>query len=129
MFALVTIGASSTDTRAIRATSQPAPTQVKQVITLTPQAAAEVKKVASEQQMVEYWLRVGVKHDPGTDRYEYVLDVITDKPDAKDDIVQESQGVRIVVDYRSSIFLTGCEIDYRDNEKGRGFIFQNPNAK
>jgi iron-sulfur cluster assembly accessory protein len=40
----------------------------------------------------------------------------------------ESQGVKILCDGRSYMYLNGTEIDFRDEVMGRGFVFKNPNA-
>ena len=44
------------------------------------------------------------------------------------DLVVESQGVKIYVDPKSNLFLTGTQIDYTESMMGSGFQFQNPNA-
>jgi iron-sulfur cluster assembly protein len=44
------------------------------------------------------------------------------------DKVLEVDGVKVVVDEKSDMYLTGIEIDYHDGLMGRGFVFNNPNA-
>ena len=96
-------------------------------ITLTPKAAEKIKKIFAEQQMPEgSCLRVGIKGG-GCSGFSYTLDV-TDKP-AADDEVYESNGVRVVTDPKSSLYLSGTEVDYEDSLLKGGFIFNNPNAK
>lgn len=96
-------------------------------ITLTPKAAEKIKKIFAEQQMPEgSCLRVGIKGG-GCSGFSYMLDV-TDKP-AADDEVYESNGVRVVTDPKSSLYLSGTEVDYEDSLLKGGFIFNNPNAK
>ncbi len=46
-----------------------------------------------------------------------------------DDTVVEKDGVRIVVDKRSRLFLAGLTLDYTSGLNGKGFVFHNPNAK
>ena len=41
----------------------------------------------------------------------------------------ELQGVRVVVDEMSLMYLVGTEIDYVEGLQGAGFKFQNPNVK
>ena len=41
----------------------------------------------------------------------------------------ESQGLKMVVDKKSYIFLNGTVLDYTSNLMGSGFQFKNPNAK
>jgi iron-sulfur cluster assembly protein len=44
------------------------------------------------------------------------------------DRVLEVDGVKVVVDEKSNLYLDGVEIDYHDGLMGRGFVFHNPNA-
>ena len=46
-----------------------------------------------------------------------------------DDLVVESNGVKILLDSMSASVLSGTEIDYVDGLMGQGFTFSNPNAK
>ncbi len=101
--------------------------EMRMGITLTPKAAEKIKKIFAEQQMPEgSCLRVGIKGG-GCSGFSYMLDV-TDKP-AADDEVYESNGVRVVTDPKSSLYLSGTEVDYEDSLLKGGFIFNNPNAK
>ena len=47
---------------------------------------------------------------------------------AADDIVIESQGVRLFVDEFSAPYLNGVRLDYKSNFQESGFAFENPNA-
>jgi len=48
---------------------------------------------------------------------------------AKDDRLLVKDGIRIVIDPLSLPYLTGVEIDYRDDLKGARFVVKNPNAR
>jgi iron-sulfur cluster assembly protein len=51
------------------------------------------------------------------------------EPSQKDgDTVVEKDGVRIIVDPKSKIFLVGMTLDYSSGLNGKGFVFSNPNA-
>ena len=39
------------------------------------------------------------------------------------------QGVKIVIDAKSFVYLSGTEVDFVENLSGSGFAFANPNAK
>lgn len=39
------------------------------------------------------------------------------------------EGVRLVVDPKSYLFLNGVTVDFKESLMGRGFVFENPNAK
>ncbi len=46
-----------------------------------------------------------------------------------DDTVFEDNGVKIIVDAKSLIYLDGTQVDYVKNGLNEGFEFNNPNAK
>ena len=41
----------------------------------------------------------------------------------------EQHGVKVMVDMKSYIFLVGTVLDFSDGLNGKGFSFDNPNAK
>ena len=57
----------------------------------------------------------------------YVLDLL-DEP-MEDDKVIEEHGMRLFVDRKSYIFLAGTILEYSGGLNGKGFVFNNPNAK
>jgi iron-sulfur cluster assembly protein len=63
----------------------------------------------------------------GPTGFTYGLD-FTNQTDAEKDLIAMSEGVRIVVDRKSALYLKGTVIDYRDTNEGSGFHFENPNA-
>ena len=44
------------------------------------------------------------------------------------DQVFEDNGVKVVVDKRSFLYLVGTELEYTGGLNGKGFVFKNPNA-
>lgn len=48
---------------------------------------------------------------------------------SEDDQVFEQDGIKLVCDMKSYLYLNGTEIDYEDGLNGSGFVFKNPNAK
>jgi iron-sulfur cluster assembly protein len=40
----------------------------------------------------------------------------------------EDNGIKVVVDRKSFLYLVGTELDYSGGLNGKGFIFKNPNA-
>jgi iron-sulfur cluster assembly protein len=44
------------------------------------------------------------------------------------DQVFEDNGVKVVVDRKSYLYLIGTELDYSGGLNGKGFVFINPNA-
>ena len=51
-----------------------------------------------------------------------------DETQKADDKVFEVDGIKVVVDQKSYLYLSGTEIDFQDGLMGRGFSFHNPNA-
>jgi iron-sulfur cluster assembly protein len=97
------------------------------IITLTPLAAQKIRAMSHGLDVsTTAYLRVGVEPAKAP-QFRYLLD-ITEAADPKNDLLGNSQGVRIVVDRRASVFLVGTTIDYRTTESGSGFWFENPNA-
>jgi iron-sulfur cluster assembly protein len=48
---------------------------------------------------------------------------------SQSDKVFEEDGVKVVVDERSFLYLDATVIDYQETPAGRGFVFHNPNAR
>ena len=46
----------------------------------------------------------------------------------KDNIL-EYESFQVFIDPKSSIYLKGITLDYKDGLDGKGFVFENPNAK
>jgi iron-sulfur cluster assembly protein len=97
-------------------------------ILLTEKAATEIKKIVSEQGLPaeQTRLRVGVKGG-GCSGFSYMLD-LTEEPAAESDEELDSNGVKILCDAKSLLYLSGTEIDFKDEVMGKGFVFKNPNA-
>jgi iron-sulfur cluster assembly protein len=95
-------------------------------ITVTPTAVAEVRRYMEEQGATEVsGLRVGVLPG-GCSGFQYGLNIEDEA--GEDDMILESNGVRLFVDPFSLQYLTGVEIDYVSTFQGSGFTFNNPNA-
>ena len=96
------------------------------MISLTERAAHEVKRIVTEQKLPEATaLRVGVKGG-GCSGFSYTLGF--DDQINETDQVLEVDGVKVVCDPKSFLYLHGTQIDFEDNLMGRGFKFGNPNA-
>jgi len=95
-------------------------------ILLTSTAAAEVRRYIDEQGAAESaGLRVGVLPG-GCSGFQYGLNIEDEA--GEDDMILESQGVRLFVDPFSLQYLQGTEIDFVSTFQGSGFTFNNPNA-
>ena len=98
------------------------------MISLSETAAREIKTIITQQNLPaeETKLRVGVKGG-GCSGFSYMLD-LTEEPASETDEVLESNGIKILCDMKSALYLSGVEIDFKDEVMGRGFVFKNPNA-
>jgi len=95
-------------------------------LTITQSAVAEVKKYIEENGSGESaGLRVGVLPG-GCSGFQYGLNI--EDESAEDDLVMESNGLRLFLDPFSMQYLEGVEIDYVTTFQGSGFTFNNPNA-
>jgi len=71
------------------------------------------------------FVRVGVKSG-GCSGLSYDLDF--DKNIKEDDKIFEDNGVKIIVDKKSFLYLVGTTLEYSGGLNGTGFVFNNPNA-
>jgi iron-sulfur cluster assembly protein len=96
----------------------------ERLVKLTPSAAQKVTALLTKQGRPGGVLRVAVVGG-GCSGLQYKMD-LQDAP-ANRDILVESGGVRVVVDPKSALYVTGSELDYLDALDG-GFKVKNPNA-
>ena len=95
-------------------------------VTVTPTAVSEVRRYIEEQGAAESaGLRVGVLPG-GCSGFQYGLNIEDEA--GEDDMILESNGLRLFVDPFSLQYLQGVEIDYVTTFQGSGFTFNNPNA-
>ena len=94
-------------------------------ITLTSAAAERVRKFIDNRGKGE-GLRLGVK-TTGCSGKAYVIEFVdVVQPE---DVVFESQGVKVFVDPKSLVYLDGTELDFAREGLNEGFKFNNPNVK
>ena len=80
----------------------------------------------SEDNKAGFFIRVGVKGG-GCSGLMYHLEF--DNKINEDDKEFEHNGVKVVVDRKSVLYLVGTVLDYSGGLNGKGFIFTNPNAQ
>ncbi|MCT4580577.1 MAG: iron-sulfur cluster assembly accessory protein [Flavobacteriales bacterium] len=73
-----------------------------------------------------YFIRVGVKGG-GCSGLMYDLDF--DNEIKETDKEFESNGIKVVVDKKSFLYLVGTTLDFSGGLNGKGFVFVNPNAE
>ena len=97
----------------------------ERLVKLTASAANKVSTLLTKQGRVNGVLRVAVVGG-GCSGLQYKMD-LQDGP-ASRDILVESGGVRVVVDPKSALYVTGSELDYIEALQDGGFKVKNPNA-
>jgi iron-sulfur cluster assembly accessory protein len=97
----------------------------ERLIKVTTSAAKKVGSLLSKQGRAQGVLRVAVVGG-GCSGLQYKMD-LQDGP-ANRDILVESGGIRVVVDPKSALYVTGSELDYVDALQDGGFKVKNPNA-
>ena len=97
------------------------------MITLAPAAAQEVKRLVEKEQRPNLGLRLGVKGG-GCSGMTYVLSIDEAIP-KQYDTVFEQDGIKILIDAKSHLYLDGTTIDFKNSLMGGGFEFHNPLAK
>ncbi len=92
--------------------------------------AAEKIKYFAEKDGIEdnVGVRVAVKGG-GCSGLTYDLKINGDLVADDTEKVVEQHGVKVIVDKKSYIYLVGTELDFSNGLNGKGFVFENPNAK
>ena len=96
-----------------------------QAITLTSAAAAKVRALLTEKNLPDHGLRIFVSGG-GCSGMQYGM-ALEGKPSEFDTVI-EMEGVKLVVDPTSMMYLGNASVDYVDNLMGGGFRIDNPNA-
>lgn len=73
----------------------------------------------------EDYIRVGVKSG-GCSGLEYMLGF--DNKQNETDQIFEDNGIKIIVEKKSILYLAGTTLEYSGGLNGKGFVFNNPNA-
>ena len=94
-------------------------------ISVTERAAARIKELVSAENREGHGLRVKVVGG-GCSGLQYKVDF--DLPKGSDKVF-EKDGAKVLIDMKSLLYLTGTELDYKDELMQSGFVFQNPNVK
>ncbi len=96
------------------------------MITISEIAANRIKEIRQNEGLTEdFNVRVAVEGG-GCSGLMYQLDFASE-PQASD-MIFEDKGVKVMVDKKSILYLTGTELDFSDGLNGKGFQFKNPNA-
>ena len=97
-----------------------------QSILLTPAAAEVIRELLKQRDLDEsYALRVYISGQ-GCSGFQYGMG-LENKP-GETDTTFESEGLKVIIDEMSIQYMAGATIDYVDDERGKGFLVNNPNA-
>jgi iron-sulfur cluster assembly protein len=97
-----------------------------QVMSVTPAAAERVKALIEGRGKPTAGIRIGVR-SKGCSGMSYTLE-FADSQQPMDEVV-DTQGVKLLIDPKASLFLIGTEMDYEEEKLKSGFVFRNPNEK
>ena len=97
---------------------------MKQVITLSDNAANRIKEIMSNNETKSIGVRVGVKSG-GCAGMSYIMEYA--KEINPTDEVIEDKGVKVFIDPNAIMYLLGTEMDYKKEELSSSFVFNNPN--
>ena len=97
---------------------------MKQVITLSDNAANRIKEIISNDETKSVGVRVGVKSG-GCAGMSYIMEYAK-KINPTDEII-EDKGVKVFIDSSAIMYLLGTEMDYKKEQFSSTFVFKNPN--
>ena len=98
----------------------------EKLVKVSAPASAKLTSLLTRQGRPQGALRVAVIGG-GCSGLQYKMDLV-DGPQHRD-ILVESAGVRVVIDPKSALFVSGSELDYSDDLQKGGFKVTNPNAE
>ena len=97
---------------------------MKQVITLSDNAANRIKEIMSNNEKNSIGVRVGVKSG-GCAGMSYIMEYAKEI-NPTDEIIEE-KGVKVFIDPSAIMYLLGTEMDYKQEQFSSTFVFKNPN--
>jgi len=95
------------------------------MINITEAAKNQAIKLMTDDGKHNHFIRVGVQGG-GCSGLMYELNFDSELKET--DKVFEAEGVKIVVDKKSFLYLVGTTLDFSGGLNGKGFVFVNPNA-
>jgi len=97
---------------------------MKQVITLSDNAASRIKEIMSNDETKSVGVRIGVKSG-GCAGMSYIMEYAKEI-NSTDEII-EDKGVKVFIDPGAIMYLLGTEMDYKKEQFSSTFVFKNPN--
>src|SRR5207253_1023712 len=97
------------------------------MIEISENAARKIRTLMAKQDIAEGGLRVGVKGG-GCSGLSYTF-AWERQERTGDEVFEGPDGAKIFVDKKSLLYLNGTVLEYDTSLLGKGFVFNNPNAK
>jgi len=95
------------------------------LIAITPSAIQAIRDLISERNLDGYALRIFVSGKTCSG-YQYGMSL--DESSSDSDTSIEAGGIKVVVDNESLVYIKGAKLDFIDDERGKGFMVDNPSA-
>ena len=95
------------------------------MIKVSDNAKKQALRLMEDEGQGDYFIRVGVKGG-GCSGLMYELGFDNVVKDTDKEI--EDNGIKVVVDKKSYLYLVGTQLDFSGGLNGKGFVFVNPNA-
>jgi iron-sulfur cluster assembly protein len=95
------------------------------MITVSNEASGEVMRLMELDNKINSYIRVAVK---GGGCSGLMYDLSFDATQTENDTLCENNGVKILIDKKSLLYLIGTELNFSSGLNGKGFHFINPNA-
>ena len=95
------------------------------MITVSDSAKDRLLQLLEKENKKPSFVRVGVESG-GCSGLSYKLD-FDDTKNEEDELI-ENNGVKLVVNKKSFLYLIGTTLEFSDGLNGKGFVFNNPNA-
>ena len=97
------------------------------MIQITDSALRQISSIKeAEKRTLEDFLRIKVKRG-GCSGFSYKLD-FDNATTEKDKSFEPKEGLKIVIDSQSLLYIMGMSLDFQGGLNGQGFVFSNPNA-
>lgn len=96
------------------------------MITVTEAAKKQALRLMEDDGKPNAFIRVGVEGG-GCSGLMYKLEF--DENEKEGDKIFENNGIKVVVDKKSYLYLVGTTLDFSGGLNGKGFVFSNPNAE
>tara|TARA_B100000401_G_C52526384_1_gene586926 strand:+ start:282 stop:605 length:324 start_codon:yes stop_codon:yes gene_type:complete len=95
------------------------------MITVSENAKKRLLELQHNEEENNEFVRVGVESG-GCSGLSYKLDF--DKKQNEDDELIENNGIKLLINKKSFLYLVGTTLEFSDGLNGKGFVFNNPNA-